>query len=332
MTAKNRAKNGERPPGGIFTKALKAVMGVKPGIKNIRQALAGRLNAAAKVKNGLNAAVTAKITIQPAFLVFCGVFIAMGYGAGLLVLLVSVTLHELAHVLTARAFGIKVERWNITPFGQSARLRGLESAGFVRRYSVILAGPLASFLLFAAAWGIVPARFFSYTNLALCVFNLLPAYPMDGGRLLGIALGNRVGVLRANRFLTGLSRAVFGLVMAAGLVQVVLFPYNISLLCAGFYLYRTMGAEQASMTWEFYRQKLFTAKTRPGVMPVRFFSLERSSALSAAVYRLCWDYVCVFYITDNGEVAAQLTEGQIAAHVREKGFSGPVWGAVGTGE
>ncbi|MCL2351422.1 MAG: site-2 protease family protein [Firmicutes bacterium] len=276
-----------------------------------------------------------KVSVHPAFILACAVLAALGHGGGLLVLLASVTLHELAHILTARAFGIRVERWTITPLGQSARLRGLESAPPIRRAAVLLAGPLASLALFALTWKLgpaaFPAHFIAYSNLALCAFNLLPAYPMDGGRLLGIVLGNRWGVLRANRRLAGLSKALFGAVMAAGFVQVVFYPFNISLLCAGLYLYKTIGAEQVSTVWELYNQKLFHAgRALPGrgVMPVRFFSLDRGGSLTEAVNRLCWDYLCVFYITENGVIAARLTEGQIAAHIRKKGFSGPIWGVV----
>jgi len=270
-----------------------------------------------------------KVRIHPAFILACTVLAALGYGAALLVLLVSVTLHELAHILSAGAFGIKVEKWTITPIGQSARLRALESAPPSRRAAVLLAGPLLSFIIFALTWnfnlGFLPAHFISYSNLSLCVFNLFPAYPMDGGRLLGIFLGNRMGVLRANRRLACLSKAIFGCVMAAGFVQAVLYPFNISLLCAGFYLYKTVGTEQVSATWELYNQKLFHAdKASRGVVPVRFFSLDRNGSLTEAVNRFCWDYLCVFYIMENGAVAARLTEGQIAKHIREKGFSGTV--------
>lgn len=117
-----------------------------------------------------------------------------------LALFASVVVHELAHALTARRFGVRTRAISLFLFGGVATLEA-EPPSPRADALIALAGPVASAALALCAYGamfgvhaIVPAGYapaavslFAYATVAnavLAVFNLIPAYPMDGGRVL----------------------------------------------------------------------------------------------------------------------------------------------------
>lgn len=102
-----------------------------------------------------------------------------------------VFLHELAHVLTAKHYGLAVKNIELFPFGGVARLEGLMEIDSKVDITIALAGPLSNLLLLLVAfllrvegiWKGDFSLFFIQGNLLLALFNLLPALPLDGGRV-----------------------------------------------------------------------------------------------------------------------------------------------------
>jgi len=108
-------------------------------------------------------------------------------------LMTIVTLHEFGHALTARALGIRVDKISITGIGGIAELGDFRDAQ--KEFLVTLGGPLvnvavAILLWPLTTWGTERTLLDSLwlLNLVVLIFNLLPVYPMDGGRLFRIAL------------------------------------------------------------------------------------------------------------------------------------------------
>jgi Zn-dependent protease/predicted transcriptional regulator len=126
-----------------------------------------------------------------------GTYVAMGVAAALL-FFASLLLHELGHALRARRDGVEIDGITLWLLGGVARFRGrFPSAG--AEFRIAVAGPLvsaglaASFITLAALTHLNPAidgvlAWLGYINLLLLVFNLLPALPLDGGRILRSAL------------------------------------------------------------------------------------------------------------------------------------------------
>jgi Zn-dependent protease/CBS domain-containing protein len=142
-------------------------------------------------------------------------------------------MHELGHALQARRDRVAIEGITLWLFGGVARFKGMfPTAG--AEFRIALAGPVVSLvigaLLLGVAWlfalpnavdGVV--RWLGYINLLLLAFNLLPALPLDGGRLLRSALWQFKGnFTQATRIAAGLSR-VFGQLLIAGGLVVVIF-------------------------------------------------------------------------------------------------------------
>jgi Zn-dependent protease len=132
-----------------------------------------------------------------------GTLIAAFVGVAFMIaVFASVVAHELGHALTARSFGIETRQILLLPIGGVAQIEQSRMRPRVELL-VALAGPVVSFLLagvlftFGAVTGDVTPNSFlgalAWANLGLAVFNMLPAFPMDGGRVLRAALSRRLG-------------------------------------------------------------------------------------------------------------------------------------------
>lgn len=140
-------------------------------------------------------------------LVLMAVYVLAGQGFQMALGFLAVLGHELAHVAAARVLELEVEGVELLPFGGVARLSGLDSEDPARQAMVAMAGPLSSLVLAALAvtvpqlWPVNPVllEFFVWVNVGLALFNLLPAAPLDGGRLWRALRASRVGYAQAHR-------------------------------------------------------------------------------------------------------------------------------------
>ena len=114
--------------------------------------------------------------------------------AAAVALFVCVALHELGHSLVALARGVKVKRITLFIFGGVAQMAD-EVHGALDDLLIGIAGPITSLLLAAAFWAATQAApsaspleavlgYLAFTNLLLGAFNLVPGFPLDGGRVL----------------------------------------------------------------------------------------------------------------------------------------------------
>lgn len=156
-----------------------------------------------------------------------------GLVAGLL-LFASVLLHELAHSLVATAHGLTVRGITLHVFGGVSHLE--DEAPTPRAEMLIAAaGPLASFAIAAGLWGLratgvatggsvgAIASYLLTVNVMVGLFNLIPGFPLDGGRLLRAALWGWHGSLTRATYLASRAGLVFAFaLMAWGVVQVLM--------------------------------------------------------------------------------------------------------------
>ena len=162
-------------------------------------------------------------------------YLAMGIAA-VLGLFGSVILHELSHALTARRFGVEMRGITLFIFGGVAEMTD-EPPHPKAELWIAAAGPIASFALALAGFGLtvlatmaglpVPVvqvvGFLAYINVSLAVFNLIPAFPLDGGRILRSILWAWKGSLRRATRITSRIGAGFGMVLLAlGVLRFVL--------------------------------------------------------------------------------------------------------------
>ena len=144
-----------------------------------------------------------KFSISPLFFVVGFSMWWIGAFTHFLALLVAVLVHELVHIIAARHFGVKVERLKLLPFGAQIDI----DVGFLpkeKRTIILLAGIFGNIIFtiifFAFLW-MVPGIFIWFEKLVLAnavvvVMNLLPFWPLDGGKLVGLGGGGSSFVSR----------------------------------------------------------------------------------------------------------------------------------------
>lgn len=149
-----------------------------------------------------------------------------------------VILHELGHTLMAREWGIPTRCLTLYPVGGLARLERMPRAPRIE-FLIAIAGPAVSLAL-AGLFAVLHAFWPSMTlftlmaiNLALGLVNLLPGFPVDGGRILRAALAGRMSYLRSTEISVRAGQAQALLVcLAAPLVHPALIPVGIFLFLA----------------------------------------------------------------------------------------------------
>jgi len=201
--------------------------------------------------------------LHPSFFILLAFFATGGIEQLLLITAAfgCVVLHEYGHALMARAFGIGTEDITLYPIGGVARLRRMPKAPGAELL-IALAGPavnvaIALILALLIALGLLGGPGFGlplldfavsllWINVGLALFNLVPAFPMDGGRIFRALLSGWLGRERATMVAAGLGR---GLALLFGLYHLVNLPTAPSLLSAlvpialAAFIYMAAGAE-----------------------------------------------------------------------------------------
>ncbi|MBR6766476.1 MAG: hypothetical protein IKM02_00830, partial [Clostridia bacterium] len=197
-----------------------------------------------------------RISVHPLMLLMIPLACRLGQPGETAAAICALTVHEAAHLAAARAVHVSIPELRLMPFGGSARIGNPYALAPWQLCVIAAAGPLSNlFLIFLSAafaqWNlIVPESAFLLLriNLLLMLFNLLPALPLDGGRMMyailfrytgpekALALGIRTGRLLAAILMTGtlilyLERGVF----------------NLSYLFSAFFLIASGAHERAAL-------------------------------------------------------------------------------------
>ena len=167
----------------------------------------------------------------------------------------SIVLHELGHALMARWYGIGTHDITLYMIGGVARLKRMpRSAG--PEILIALAGPAVNVAIASGLAGVIglsrvlglPWDFWLELlsiNVGLCLFNLLPVFPMDGGRVFRALLSSWLGRARATTIAAGIGQF---LAVTGGVVGVVSGRWDLAILAI--FIYLAAGTERASLMAE----------------------------------------------------------------------------------
>ena len=204
----------------------------------------------------------------------------LGMNTGFLPLFLALGAHEMMHVLAAALLGVKIREIRLMPFGGSARMENPYGVGGMRILWAALAGPGVNLLLavvFAALaqWGFlspVSAAVHVRHNLVLCLFNLLPALPLDGGRILYALLQRHIGEERALKLgiLLGrlLAAILLGMMLLGGCIH---GKWNLSFLLAALFLISSGRDEAEALVLARAQRLCALQEDQQQPLPVRIY-------------------------------------------------------------
>jgi Zn-dependent protease/predicted transcriptional regulator len=284
--------------------------------------------------------------------IFILIYVAwMGFRSGLnnqeviinLLLVLSVflcvLLHEFGHALMAKRFGIKTHSIVLLPIGGIASLEKMPDEP-KKELLVALAGPLVNFVIvlilypfvdFAAFSNAEQANYFFsgevkaflgalfMVNIILAVFNLLPAFPMDGGRVLRALLGFSMPAHRAT-----LIAARVGQFMAILFVIIAIITSNYILILIGAFIFMGARAESEMKTNQF----IMTGYKVRDIMLTEYITLDVKDTIGKAVDVLLKTQSSDFLIMDGEKFAGILSRNDLIKTLHEKGKDEPISSAV----
>jgi Zn-dependent protease len=247
-------------------------------------------------------------------------------------LFLCVVLHEFGHVFAARRYGIGTSDVTLLPIGGVASLERMPEKPS-QEIVVALAGPAVNLVIAFVLIVLLGARFdlsqmaqleqaqstligrVAAANIALLVFNLIPAFPMDGGRVLRALIATRLGFTRATRIAANIGQGlaiVFGFLGLLGNPLLVLIAVFIFLAASG-----EAGWVQAR---DYTRGYLASS-----AMITTYQSLHTASTIDDAAKLLLRTTQQEFPVVDGGgNLRGILTRETLISALREKGGEAPV--------
>ncbi|MGH7521907.1 MAG: site-2 protease family protein [Gemmatimonadales bacterium] len=257
---------------------------------------------------------------------------AVGGVVFVLGLFLSVVLHELGHALAARRYGVPTQEITLLPIGGVARLAEMPRDPR-QELHIALAGPAVTLAIVLVLYvvlrllGISPLastgdlwtsgnwlRQLMWANISLFVFNLLPAFPMDGGRVLRATLALRMDYTRATQVAARVGQ-VFALLFA-----VVGLLYNPFLVLIALFVWIGAAAEAA----EVQRRAWLEGVPVERVMIRNVKTLGPRDTLSTALEHVLAGFQQDFPVVENGGVVGVLTRGRLLEGLAKEGAAAPV--------
>jgi len=273
--------------------------------------------------------------LNPFFLALLGLFFVAGIlGKGLIAFGV-VLVHELAHALMAKRLGVAVDDVELLPFGGVTRMGGEMAVSPQKEIYIALAGPAGNLALFLAGlalknhglWDENLGPFFLQCNVVIALFNILPALPLDGGRVYRACLAAKVGVRDATYRAAGLGQAWGVLVVLAGAMGLAMGWSGLDILITGLFLFYAATRERAAAPYLFMRHMMQKKDEleREGVLEAVTLAAREDSPLGEVVRRFMprrFHFVAVF--SNTMELKGFLSEDRVVEGLFQFGLEYPV--------
>lgn len=255
-----------------------------------------------------------KVPIHPTFVLFFLWFVLTKNISAFFIFATVILTHEFGHYIVAKKLGYKLDSFFIAPYGVSLNYkeRAFDSKDEVL---IALAGPAVNLclsLVIVSLWWIAPdiynySHSFVMQSTMLGLFNLLPCYPLDGGRIMVGLLQNYISRERAVK-LTSIFNFIFSFIMLLLFFISCFIDFNPSLCLFGCFL--IMGIIDSKYESKYQPIALFKKQNKNFSKPI-FLTVDCNTTILKLLRHIEINKMTIFVVTLKGDKVIFLDEGQV---------------------
>ena len=257
---------------------------------------------------------TKKIPIHPTFIILFLWFVITKDFLSFLIFITVVLSHELGHYFIAKKLGYKLDSFFIAPYGVSLNYK---EKTFDSRDEILiaLAGPLVNIslsLIMVSLWWAIP-EFYNYSDIfvkqsfMLGIYNLLPCYPLDGGRIMVGLLQNYTSRDRAVKLISKFN-FIFSILLLIAFFVTLFIDFNPSLcLCGSFLLLGMIDSKYESK----YQPTILFKKKNKDFSKTIFLTVNGKSSLAKLIRHIEINRFTVFVVNFQNGKTIMLDENKI---------------------
>lgn len=275
-------------------------------------------------------AMGVEIHLNVFFIALLGLYFVAGILERGLIVFGVVLLHEWAHAIAARWEQVEVTSVELLPFGGVARVAADLVLDPKKEALVAMAGPAANLILIGLALGLKNyglwdnhlGPFFLQSNLILALFNLLPALPLDGGRVLRAWLACRSGAAKATYITAWLGQAAAVVIAILGLLGICLHFNGLDIVFTALFVFYAATKEKAMAPFLFVRHlhRKQEELANFGLLPAEQLVVLDNVPLQRVMQQFVPRRFHLIYLLDkNFSFRGMLTECQVLTAILEQG-------------
>lgn len=257
------------------------------------------------------------IKLSPLFIIVAFVLIYFGWLEQFVIYFIVLVLHEYAHYFVAKKLGYVLNKVVFMPYG--AGLGGNNQIINPKHEILIaLAGPLLNLILCVVCvslWWLFPLTYsytelFVFSNLALAIFNLIPVFPLDGGRVLVCVFLNKLKRVLAYKIMK-ITGFIFSFIFGVLFVVSVFYGINLTFFFICVFLFTSCFGNDANIYYERTYVENFSKKVSKPML-VKSYVINKNTPIYKMIKHINSSNFTLFYlIDDNNKIIKVVTESEI---------------------
>lgn len=260
------------------------------------------------------------------------VFFLFGYVENAVISFFVVLLHEGAHIMMAKILGYRIDSIEIFPFGGVARIEEAIAVNPQHEIMIAMIGPITNFITVFISYNLLNVlhisnelfAFFTYANLTIGIFNLLPIIPLDGGRVFRAYLAYLIGFKRATQIAVILAKIISVFLFLLGFYMMQYNQLNILVLFIAIFLYIAAHREHKMAVFIFMKE--ITQKNQhllsEGVLKTKYLVAVKNTSAKDVMNQFLPRTYHIITVMDKGcKVIGVLTESELFDGVMEYGLN-----------
>ena len=277
---------------------------------------------------------TIKVKLNYLLMPLLFLYYYLGYGLEVLIGLSSVLIHELFHSITANKLGITVKEIELFPFGGIAKVSNNLSGDPSKEIIVSLMGPISNFLL-VGLFFIIERFYMSHyvfdmiikTNISIGLFNILPIFPLDGGRILRGHLSRVMGFKSATKILSKTTYVLTFLGVLFGVIVLIMNKNGIYFILLSCFIFIAAKKEKNMAVFLFMGEII---KKREELLNRRIMGSHILVALNVTTGKEILDcflpqkYHIIIIIDHEGKAVGYIKENELLDGIIENGIDVPL--------